>query len=351
MAALPVCLLATSDPAAAELARRLPDATLAARAAEVEGRTFDVAVAWDWRAILELFAVDARRHAYRVDGFAHHRMGEWDAERIPAALSYDLPVDFLATGRWVADALAELRPASRVLLVPDGVDPPPAAAVTPGPGGPVRVLVDDRWLPEGAPSVARDAVGRATAPLAATWLGRDDDTATEAAALAQADVLLRLDPVDGVLGSPLRAMRAGVVPVVLASGGQAELVEHDVTGIVADAEDPAGTAHRLDALAADREGLARLRAAARERAAAWPDREAAAAAWTVALAELTATEAPRDAAWPDRLMGDALAAAAAWHTQHQHLTAAVHEALAAAEAARRPARGRLLTRLRGGSGQ
>jgi hypothetical protein len=54
-------------------------------------RAFDVAVATSWEATAHLFSARAQRFAFWVDGFAHHRLGSWQAERIAAALAYDLP--------------------------------------------------------------------------------------------------------------------------------------------------------------------------------------------------------------------------------------------------------------------
>ena len=51
-------------------------------------------------------------------------MGTWQAERFAAQLAYDLPVDFIAAAPWVRDALADLRPEARTVLVTSGAPRP-----------------------------------------------------------------------------------------------------------------------------------------------------------------------------------------------------------------------------------
>ena len=146
VAALQVCLLTPGLPAAdspvGEHARRLADrdgvdvtialtdgvppgsaelAFGAARAtgvADLASASFDVAIATDWMTTAHLFAVTAKRHAFWVDHLAWRRMGTWQAERFAAQLAYDLPVDFLATGEWLAAELRDLRPDARCVVDP-----------------------------------------------------------------------------------------------------------------------------------------------------------------------------------------------------------------------------------------
>jgi hypothetical protein len=272
---------------------------------DVLGRDCDVAVATTWDAAVRLLEVPATRHALWVDGFGHHRLGSWQAERVAAALVYDLPVDFLCAGAWVEEALAEHRPEARRLLAREGLDHEAALPREAPDGDGLRVLVDRRWEPDpGADGGPGAALGE---PL------RAEDRWQQ---YARADVLLMLNPVDGVLGSPLEAMRAGCVPVVLPAGGQAELVEHGVTGIVAEPEDPRGLDAWLRRLDADRPLLERLRAAAVERATAWPGWTQATEELEAALARLVAEEPPAEAAWPVRLMADAMAGVAVLRNDH-----------------------------------
>ena len=203
--------------AIAEYARRL-DAELAT---DVPAGEFDVAVATDWTTTARLFEVRAKRHAFWVDHFAHRRMGTWQAERFAAQLAYDLPVDFVAAAPWVRDALADLRPEARTMLV---TTPAPEAASTPPAreGGALRV------------HLAGDGDERAA--FAAM------EEPAEETALDGADVVVMLSAVDGVLGAPLAGFRAGATAVVGPAADAQDLVAHGENGLVADADDVRGAA-------------------------------------------------------------------------------------------------------------
>jgi hypothetical protein len=88
------------------------------------------------------------------------------------------------------------------------------------------------------------------------------------------------------------------------------LVEHRETGLLADPDDPDGTARLLDEAARDQELVERLRSGAARRLESWPGADAAAAALESALTGFVAEPPPDDARWPARLMGDAIAHAA-----------------------------------------
>ena len=237
-------------------------------------------------------------------------MGTWQAERFAAQLAYDLPVDFLATGDWLAAELRDLRPDARCVVVPRGVDPqvfsaggsarrpaarcparsrptrsrPPAGATA------LRVVVDDRHAEDPSSSDERAVVARRQSLATcrqrrtSTYLERGDGAADRAAKLAGADVVLMLSPVDGALGGPLEGFVAGATCVVASAPDAADLVRHDDNGIVADPDDVRGTARWLDQLARDPEHLARLRLGARETAASWPTPDDAAERLAAALA-------------------------------------------------------------------
>jgi O-antigen biosynthesis protein len=281
----------------AEYARRL-DALVAT---EPPAEEVDVAIATDWTTTARLFEVRAKRHAFWVDHFAHRRMGTWQAERFAAQLAYDLPVDFVAAAPWVRDTLADLRPEARTILV---TTPAPDAApsrATPG-GGPLRVHLprdEDRPVLEAADPVQE--VG-----------------------LEEADVVVMLSTVDGVLGAPLAGFRAGATAVVGPAHDVQDLVVHGENGFVADADDVRGAARFLDQLARDRDLLARLQDAARATAARWPTWDDAAAQMREALERIVAEDPPAQAQWPVRLMGDAMGGAAVFRQEIATLTAEVH---------------------------
>jgi hypothetical protein len=290
---------------------------------DIAAERYDVAVATSWPTTAHLFAVPATRYAYRVEELVHHRMGGWNAERVPAALSYDLPVDFLATSPATAAALADLRPDARCLLVPDGIDHERLAPGPPrAPGAPLRVVAlaaADGGLPAGA----RDALEAVTEPCATAILEPGADAQARTAALRDRDVLLALDPDADPARLVLEGSAAGLACVVLPGPTGAEPVEHGASGIVAEFDDARGTARWLDTLARDGALLGRLQAGAAARAAEHPGWDAAVASLHAALEVLVAEDPPPGAHWPQRLMADAMAAAALWHNDHHRLAAAL----------------------------
>ena len=317
-----VCFLTSELPAPfaiAEYARRL-DAPVAV-APPAEG--VDVAVACDWAACARLFEAEATRYAFWVDHFAYRRMGTWQAERFAAQLAYDLPVDFVAAAPWIAATLADLRPEARCLLVTSG--PPPAAAASPF-AAPAPAASAST-----SPAASPSAAGASPAPLR-VHLARDEDrpafdAMTEPAtttSLADADVVLMLSTVDGVLDVPLAGFRTGATAVVGPAHDAADLVVHGENGFVADADDTRGAARFLDLLARDRELLARLKEAAWARGEAWPTWDDAAAEMESALRRILDEDPPDSARWPVRLMGDAIGGAAVFHQEHATLTAEIH---------------------------
>jgi hypothetical protein len=138
-------------------------------------------------------------------------------------------------------------------------------------------------------------------------------------------VLLALDPDADPSRLVLEGSAAALACVVSPAPTGWELVEHAVSGIVAEPDDARGTARWLDSLARDSSLRAGLGASAAARAAAHPDWDAATAALHVALEQLVAEDPPAGAQWPQRLMADAMAAAALWHNDHHRLAAALRQ--------------------------
>jgi hypothetical protein len=248
----------------------------------------DVAIALHWRATIRLFEAQAQRFAFWVDSFAGQRIAPAGGEALVAGLAYDLPVDFIAAAPWVASALEEQRPDARVFTARNGATTSERSAG----GGKLRILIDDSTA-SGSPGAA--AVKRMKRPHA------------RAKRLADADVLLFLDPVDGVLEAALDAARSGAIPVVLPAGGQTDLVTNMESGIVGEPEDLLGIARSLDRLQADSALRDTLSAGAAQSAAQWPDWPAASKEFEQALKRMTAKGAPKAQPWPVRLMADAAA--------------------------------------------
>lgn len=127
-------------------------------------------------------------------------------------------------------------------------------------------------------------------------------------------------PITTVLeGSPVPAMLAGSVPIVLpATAGP---VEHMVSGLVVEPEDEGDVQRAVDGLADDDELRARLAAGAGAAVEGWPqDAAEVVAALDAILAELP-PDTPR---WPHRLMGDVMAAVAILRQDHYAASAHIN---------------------------
>jgi hypothetical protein len=116
---------------------------------------------------------------------------------------------------------------------------------------------------------------------------------------------LTASPADVVLeGSPVPSMLAGCAPIVLASN--AGPVEHMVSGLVAEPDDPADVERLRARLAADPALAARLADGARAAVADWPSD----------VSEIAASPPPDSLRWPHRLMGDVMAGVALLRQDH-----------------------------------
>lgn len=250
----------------------------------------DVAVALHWRATVRLFDCRARRHAFWVDSLGYEQAGRVQSENLISTLAYDLPVDFIATAPWLAQALAARRPGARILLARNGV-------------------------------VASESSGEAALFLAEP----------------QVDELLS-------------AAAAGIVPVVVVCGAQQDVVEHGVSGLVVQPEDERGAHRDLERLRADPGLCESLAQGARASAAAWPSPEGAARELEAALKTIVSKAPPADSAWPARLMGDAVAVSVAHNLELAALRRQLDDLLVrrspVRRAARRLKRGRRLAPVR-----
>jgi len=123
-------------------------------------------------------------------------------------------------------------------------------------------------------------------------------------------------PAEVVLeGSPVPAMLAGRAPIVLSTN--AGPVEHMVSGLVAEPDDPADVERLRAQLASDPALAARLGEGARAAVAGWPSD---ASEVLSALEEILASPPPESLRWPHRLMGDLMAGVAL--LRQDHFTAA-----------------------------
>jgi hypothetical protein len=335
-----LCLL-TSDPRqspagerVAALAQRLGDATVVATGNadwpgavhidELSG-SYDVAVAFGWRACLHVFRPEARAYAYAVPAMEDALMWQGDEQRLLAALTYDLPLTLMAPSKAVAAALEE-RGAGAVAVVRQGSEtagsdantgegerPSPRQASDPSPAAALRVF---------------------TAAPAEQILDRMTEAATVATTLAAADVLLELPPADAPLTQTPQALRAGCVPIVTPVDGHDELVEDSRSGVVIGFDDIPGAARALDTLARDRALLATLREGALDRARTLPTLDDEAQAFRAALEQALTSQPDRH--WPRRLLLNARAIAEPLAQERRALEQALRErdeALAAREPA------------------
>jgi hypothetical protein len=112
-------------------------------------------------------------------------------------------------------------------------------------------------------------------------------------------------------GSPVPAMLAGSAPIVLPSN--AGPVEHMVSGLIAEPDDPADISRLRDQLRSDPDLAVRLADGAKAAVADWPSDASEVRA---ALEEILASEPPASARWPHRLMGDLMAGVALLRQDH-----------------------------------
>src|SRR4051794_507693 len=83
---------------------------------------FDIAMATWWETAFSLFELDAVRYAYFVQSLEDRFYHVEAPERLGAALTLDLPVDFITEARWIADTIEKARPEARVFYVRNGID-------------------------------------------------------------------------------------------------------------------------------------------------------------------------------------------------------------------------------------
>lgn len=290
---------------------------------EAQDRRFDVAVATWWETTYSLFTIPAERYAYFVQSLEDRFYEPEMEQRLGAALTLDLPVSFITEARWIRDTLAELRPDAACYFVRNGIDKaifPAAEAVEPRLRGPLRILI------EGNPSVALKGIQDAVASVAAMRAPRHVTVVTSeheafagggvdrvvgpvphremAALYAETDVVLKLSRVEGMFGPPLEGFHLGATCVVTEVTGHEEYVQHGWNGLVADWDDPHGTARSLDRLATDPRELHFLRTNALHTAQSWPDWEQAGQFMTLALERIRHDPPPPATAGTARLMAD-----------------------------------------------
>lgn len=277
---------------------------------------FDVALAFGWRACVELFQLEARAYAYWVPALEDALMWAGDEKRFLATMTYDLPVHLIAETHALEQALRERAPEAAISLVPAAVDPAPFERAGEWNGGPLRLLVADAQ-----PDFAAAVIAAASRPVEARFIrGLHNDEsrfegvtvvdapllADRARLYAEADAVLELARAEAPLRAAPEAFHAGLPAVVTPSLGHDEVVTDGESAIVVDWDDVPGTANALDRLAAAPDLKRRLAEGALARAGEWPRPADATAALDAALRR--SLDEPPDRHWPRRLILNARAA-------------------------------------------
>ncbi len=290
--------------------------------ADLREREFDLALATWWRTALSLFELRARRRAYFTQNLEERLYRPGDVERVGALATQSLPLAIVTEAAWLAELLQELQPRRVPRHVANGIDKRLFAIPEHPPqhDGPLRILIEGSsalWF-KGVGD-ALDAVAAMRRPRHVTFVGPDppDDPRglidrtlgpqpydAMPTVYDDADVLLKLSRVEGVFTPPLEGFHRGATCVVTPVTGHDEYVAHGVNGLVADWDDPHGTARRLDLLAADRTLLHELRTGALTTARGWPSSERATAAMDAALRAIAAEPPPPTDAAAAQLLAD-----------------------------------------------
>ena len=281
--------------------------------AEAASRGYDMAIATWWETLAPLYGIEARLRVLFAQSFEERFYHEADrTERLAVAVATALPDASLTVAPWMAELLAQLRPGTPSLVVPNGID---KDVFVPrrgrGGGGPLRVLVEGQpslWFKGVQDALAAVRAMSESAEVTVVALdpeegrGLDADRVVgglDAPGMADlyghTDVLVKLSRFEALGLAPLEAMHVGVPCLVTPYTGSEEYMQHGHNGVVVGIDDlPAVTAW-LDRLASDRELLARLSEGALRTAAGWPSREASSEVLAAALREIadTAIASPR----------------------------------------------------------
>jgi glycosyltransferase involved in cell wall biosynthesis len=277
---------------------------------EARGRRFDVAVATWWETALDLFQIDAGRHAHFLQLLEDSHYPPGAPDRLGFAQVYGLPVRFITAAGWIRDTVQRMQPGNPAFYVPSGMAKETFASperVEPV-DGPLRVVIEGgpELLRKGVPH-ALEAVALMREPHRVTLVtpgapeaphpGVDEHVggiphAEMAQLFACQDVLLKLSRAEGMYGPPLEAFHMGCTCVTNPVTGHEEYVRHGRNALVVDWDDPVGTARALDLLARDRALLQRLREGALETARAWPGWETSSAQMADVMRTMVAEPAP-----------------------------------------------------------
>ena len=260
--------------------------------AEALGETWDVAVATWWTTWSVAVELDARRRALLLQGVDERfYLPSEPFEHLGSAMALAAADELIAVSGYLCDVASAARPGAACHLVRNGLDRATFAAAgrAPDAGGPLRVLIEGQpGLALKGVSDALDAVGEMREPAEVTLVSLEAPTSHDfrvrrvvggldapamAGLYASSDVLVKLSRSEGLGLPPLEAAAVGTPSVVTPYGGHQDWLRHGANGVLVGFDDPVGAAGWLDALARDRDLLARIGAGARDTASDWPDAE------------------------------------------------------------------------------
>ncbi|OQX15708.1 MAG: hypothetical protein BWK76_12720 [Desulfobulbaceae bacterium A2] len=275
--------------------------------------TFDVVLATWWQSPFLLHQLDARHYVYFVQSIESRFFDATDSANLDTrdhdiwrelcerTYGYHLPM--ITEARWIQRYLFEQQN-QRAWLVPNGIRKDIYTAEgsvhAPRQAGRLRVLVEGpvdvfyKNVPR-AVALAREAgvdeVWLLTSSAINSYPGVDRVFSRvpiheTPAVYRSCDVLLKLSYVEGMFGPPLEMFHCGGTAVVYDVTGADEYMENDVNSFVVTRDDDTAIIRSLRQLRQEPDVLARLRQAAADTAAAWPDWPQSTALFAGGLAEI-----------------------------------------------------------------
>jgi glycosyltransferase involved in cell wall biosynthesis len=235
---------------------------------------FDFVFATWWRTWFHLSQLNSRVYGY----FNQSLESRFHAERSAKLLNrstYALPMLVVTEAAWLAEFVRMVQPASRVVLVRNGLSREifPCVDAPPHHDGPLRVLVEGPWrVPYKGVREAFELLEKAHATGVAMRVGWLTSDAAEVAptvggagvrihervpidrvrdVLCQYDVLVKLSSVEGVYGPPLEMFSQGGTAITTAVTGSDDYVVHGYNGLLVEHHNAPQIAHYL-ALLRDR---------------------------------------------------------------------------------------------------
>jgi glycosyltransferase involved in cell wall biosynthesis len=296
------------------------DAVRVADVDQLDGESFDLALATWWDTVSFLARVDAHQHGYFIQSLEDRFYEQDDPQAALAGLTYRLRLPVVTEARWIHELLSLADPSLACHYVRNGINKdvfPEQTVVEPRREGPLRVLIEgnpDDHI-KGVPE-AIEAVRRMRCPAELTIVAAKRSAVLNASIIgpltqrelselyARTDVVLKLSRVEGMSGPPLEGFHRGATCVITAVTGHEEYLQHGWNGLLVGWDDLDGTARALDLLATDRRLLHFLRSNAAATARAWPSWDQSTTMMAGALRALLRAPAV-DLAASEQLYGEA----------------------------------------------